>query len=52
MHAAFSALLKAVSDLREPRVLALGLVPPLAAIVVWIALGCGGAASLTRACPG
>lgn len=39
MHAAFSALLKAVSDLREPRVLALGLVPPLAAIVVWIALG-------------
>ena len=38
MQAALSALLKAVSDLREPRVLALGLVPPLAAIVVWIAL--------------
>lgn len=38
MHAAFSALFKAVSDLRDPRVLALGLLPPLAAIVVWIAL--------------
>jgi CysZ protein len=38
MHAAFSALLKAVSDLRDPRVLALALLPPLAAIVVWIAL--------------
>jgi uncharacterized protein involved in cysteine biosynthesis len=38
MHVAFSALLKAVADLREPRVLALGLAPPLAAIVVWIAL--------------
>ena len=38
MHAAFSALLKAASDLREPRVIALGLAPPLAAILVWIAL--------------
>ncbi len=39
MHAAFSALFRAASDLREPRVLALGLLPPLAAILVWIALG-------------
>jgi CysZ protein len=38
MQAAFSALFRAASDLREPRVLALGLLPPLAAIVVWIAL--------------
>ena len=39
MQAAFSALIRAASDLREPRVLALGLLPPLAAIIVWIALG-------------
>lgn len=38
MGAALSALTRALGDLREPRVLALGLVPPLAAIAVWIAL--------------
>lgn len=38
MGAALSALSRALGDLREPRVLALGLVPPLAAIAVWIAL--------------
>jgi len=39
MKPILDALSKALNDLREPRVLALGLVPPLAAIVVWIALG-------------
>jgi CysZ protein len=39
MSAALAALFRAGSDLRVPRVLALGLLPPLAAIVVWIALG-------------
>jgi CysZ protein len=39
MSAALAALFRAASDLRVPRVLALGLLPPLAAIVVWIALG-------------
>ncbi len=39
MTAALAALGRALADLREPRVLALGLAPPLAAIVVWIALG-------------
>jgi CysZ protein len=38
MQAAFSALIRAASDLRAPRVLALALLPPLAAILVWIAL--------------
>jgi CysZ protein len=38
MGAALSALTRALGDLREPRVLALGLLPPLAAIAVWIAL--------------
>lgn len=33
-----SALSNALRDLREPRVLALGLLPPLAAIAVWIGL--------------
>ena len=39
MSAALTALGRALADLREPRVLALGLLPPLAAILVWIALG-------------
>jgi uncharacterized protein involved in cysteine biosynthesis len=38
MEAVFNALAKALRDLREPRVLALALVPPLAAIAVWLAL--------------
>ena len=38
MHAAFSALGRAVSDLGQPRVLALGVLPPLAALGVWIVL--------------
>ena len=38
MQAALFALGRAVYDLREPRVLALGLLPPLAALAVWIAL--------------
>lgn len=38
MSAALAALGRALTDLREPRVLALGLLPPLAAIGVWIAL--------------
>lgn len=38
MDAVFNALAKALRDLREPRVLALALVPPLAAIAVWLAL--------------
>lgn len=39
MHAALTALGRAVSDLREPRVLALALLPPLAALGAWMALG-------------
>ncbi len=38
MEAVFNALAKALRDLREPRVLALALVPPLAAIAAWLAL--------------
>jgi len=38
MNAVFQALGGALRDLREPRVLALALVPPLAAIAVWLAL--------------
>ena len=38
MHPVIAALGAAVRDLREPRVLALALVPPLVAIAVWIAL--------------
>lgn len=38
MHPVIAALKAAVRDLREPRVLALALVPPLAAIAVWLAL--------------
>jgi uncharacterized protein involved in cysteine biosynthesis len=37
--AALAALGRALRDLREPRMLALGLLPPLAAIAVWIGLG-------------
>jgi uncharacterized protein involved in cysteine biosynthesis len=35
VNAAIQALSKAVSDLRQPRILALTLVPPLAALAVW-----------------
>jgi CysZ protein len=38
MSTALGALGRALADLRQPRVLALALLPPLAAIVVWIAL--------------
>jgi uncharacterized protein involved in cysteine biosynthesis len=38
MGAVIQAMGGALRDLREPRVLALGLLPPLAAIAVWIAL--------------
>ena len=38
MHPVIAALAAALRDLREPRVLALALVPPLAAIAVWLAL--------------
>ena len=38
METVFNALSKALRDLREPRVLALALVPPLAAVAVWLAL--------------
>lgn len=38
MHPVFAALTAAARDLREPRVLALALVPPLVAIVAWAAL--------------
>jgi len=38
MGAVFNAMGGALRDLREPRVLALALVPPLAAIAVWAAL--------------
>ncbi|HEX9672559.1 MAG TPA: EI24 domain-containing protein [Burkholderiales bacterium] len=38
MHPVIAALTAALRDLREPRVLALALVPPLVAIAVWIAL--------------
>ena len=38
MNAVFQALGGALRDLREPRVLALALAPPLAAIAVWLAL--------------
>jgi len=38
MNAIMDALGKALHDLREPRVLAVGLVPPLAAILVWAGL--------------
>ena len=38
MHPVIAALAAAARDLREPRVLALALVPPLAAIAVWLAL--------------
>jgi uncharacterized protein involved in cysteine biosynthesis len=36
-----SALTAALRDLREPRILALGLLPPLAAILVWAGLAWG-----------
>ena len=36
MRAVISALGSAASDLREPKVLALGLAPPLAALAVWV----------------
>jgi uncharacterized protein involved in cysteine biosynthesis len=38
MHPVIAALFAAARDLREPRVMALALVPPLVAIAVWIAL--------------
>jgi uncharacterized protein involved in cysteine biosynthesis len=38
MHPVASALIAALRNLREPRVLALALVPPLLAIAVWLAL--------------
>jgi hypothetical protein len=38
MHPVLAALAAAARDLREPRVLALALVPPLVAIVAWAAL--------------
>lgn len=38
MHPVIAALNAALRDLREPRVLALALVPPLVAIAVWAAL--------------
>jgi uncharacterized protein involved in cysteine biosynthesis len=38
MHPVIAALTAALRDLREPRVLALALLPPLLAIAVWIAL--------------
>jgi len=38
MHPVVAALMAALRDLREPRVLALAMVPPLAAIAVWIAI--------------
>jgi len=38
MHPIIAALAAAARDLREPRVLALALVPPLVAIAVWLAL--------------
>jgi len=38
MSSVIAALASALRDLREPRVLALGLLPPLAAITVWAAL--------------
>lgn len=38
MGEALSALGRALGDLREPRVLALGLIPPIAAISVWAVL--------------
>lgn len=38
MNPVFDAVGKAFRDLREPRVLALGLLPPLAAFLVWLLL--------------
>jgi uncharacterized protein involved in cysteine biosynthesis len=38
MSPVFSALASALRDLREPRILALALLPPLAALAVWAAL--------------
>jgi uncharacterized protein involved in cysteine biosynthesis len=38
MHPVITALLAAIRDLREPRVMVLALVPPLVALAVWIAL--------------
>jgi CysZ protein len=38
VNAVFAALSKALADFRQPRILALALVPPLAAIAVWIGL--------------
>jgi uncharacterized protein involved in cysteine biosynthesis len=38
MHPVITALAAALRDLREPRVLALALVPPVIAIAVWLAL--------------
>ena len=38
VNAVFAALSKALADFRKPRILALALVPPLAAIAVWIGL--------------
>jgi len=35
MHAALTAFTRALNDLSEPRILALGLLPPLAALAVW-----------------
>jgi len=38
VNAVFAALTKALADFRQPRILALALVPPLAAIAAWIGL--------------
>jgi hypothetical protein len=38
MHPVLAALISALRDLREPRLLALALVPPLAAVAAWIVL--------------
>ena len=48
MHAVSQALAYAVRDLREPRIVAVIAVPPLAAIGVWIALGWGFSDDWTR----
>ena len=37
MGAIIKAMSGALRDLREPRVLAVGLLPPLAAVLVWVA---------------
>ena len=38
MNAALTALSKAISDFRQPRILALALLPPLVALAVWAGL--------------